>query len=41
MSATKAALEVGYGISAQSAAELPGDIYPGDASIVIVIGAAE
>lgn len=41
MSATKAALEERYGISAQSAAELPGDIYPGDASIVIVIGAAE
>lgn len=41
MSATKAALEERYGISAQSAAELPGDIYPGDASIVIVIGAVE
>lgn len=41
MSATKAALEERYGISAQSAAELPEDIYPGDASIVIVIGAAE
>ncbi len=41
MSATKAALEERYGISAQSAAELPGDIYPGDASIIIVIGAAE
>jgi len=41
MTATKAALEERYGISARSAAELPGDIYPGNASIVVVIGAAE
>lgn len=41
MAATKAALETRYGVTAHSAAELPGDIYPGTASIVIVIGLAE
>lgn len=41
MTATKSALEERYGISAKSAAELPQDIYPGNASIVIVIGHAE
>lgn len=41
MAATKSALETRYQVSAKSAAELPQDIYPGNASIVVVIGVAE
>lgn len=39
--ATKSALENYYQVSVKSASELPQDIYPGDASVVVIIGVAE
>lgn len=41
MTATKSALETRYSVTARSASELPGDIYPGTASIVVIIGIVE
>lgn len=41
MGATKSALESRYGVTSKPASELPSDIYPGTANVVIVIGVAE
>jgi len=38
---TRSTLEARYQVTARSAAELPADIYPGEANVIIVIGSAE
>lgn len=41
MPATKAALAERYGVEVRAAAELPGDVYPGPANFVVLVGQAE